>query len=74
MDEDVTISEPSVVTEVSVIHAVGAEKAPDDTAVETEQASTNIEPPDTAVVKIESREKSEEQVLIIFCHIRHILL
>jgi len=66
MDEGVTISEPSVVTKVSVIHAVSAEKAPDDAGVKTDQTSSNIEQHDVAVVKIESREKSEEQVLVVF--------
>jgi len=64
VDEGVKISEPSVVTKVSFIHAVSAEKAPDDAAVQT---SSNIEQHDLAVINIASREKSEEQVLVVFC-------
>ena len=49
-------------TEVSVIPATTSEKAPVNTAVESEETNTYLEQPDTAVTVHESVEKSEEQV------------
>jgi len=60
-------SEPSDVTEVSVIHTMGTEKSSEDTAVEPTETSTNCMQLDTAAAKTESTEKSEELVILMFC-------
>ena len=54
-------------TEVSVFHTAGTEKAPDGTAVESEETSTNYAQPDVTAAVIESTEKSAEPVLVVFC-------
>jgi len=68
-DEGISISvqssEPSDVTQVSVIHAAGTEKSPESPAAEQEETNTNVKLPEIAVMEIESREKSEEAVIVI---------
>jgi len=66
LDEGVSISvqssEPTDVTEVSVIHTADTEKMPDSAAADPSEINVNSEQADTAVAENESREKSEELV------------